>query len=134
MDIKHRVPLLIGHILNDCVPGISGIVDNNIDTTKGIKRCLDELSWKGRIGYIASDDNCFTSSGADSSSSHLRWSLVKVTYHNRCAFTPEHVSCCCANSPTRAGQNSYFAFNQSHEQPPDIYVLNFHKALLRAVR
>src|SRR5260370_13259905 len=114
MHIEHRIPLLIGHVLNHRVPGISCIVDDNVYTPKGVECGFNELSRKCGVGHIASHHDSFTPSSADIASSPLRRSRLEVAYHNRCSLCAEHFSCSRSPTASSAGQNSYFAINHTH--------------------
>src|SRR5207248_2792609 len=81
MHIYHGVPLLIGHILNDSIPGIACVIDDDVYPSKGIERSLHQLSRKSRVGHITRDDRSLTARVTNSSCSFLRRSGIEIAYH-----------------------------------------------------
>jgi hypothetical protein len=53
VDIDHRVPLLVGGLLYHVVPGIAGVVDNDVDAGEGFEGGADEALPEVRFGDVA---------------------------------------------------------------------------------
>ncbi|TLD47114.1 MAG: hypothetical protein FAZ92_00606 [Accumulibacter sp.] len=48
MDVEHRLPLLVAHLLDDVVPGVTGVVDDDVEAAELAERRLHEAL--GEIG------------------------------------------------------------------------------------
>src|SRR5690348_4153065 len=74
MHIKHRIPLLVGHILHDPVPCVTGTVNNDVQAVKGSKGRFDQVGRKCRIGDITYYCNGSAACFPNGSDSLLGWS------------------------------------------------------------
>src|SRR5947209_9080382 len=116
MHIQNSLPLLVGHILDHCVPCIACVIDNNIYRAKAIERALNNLLRKCRIGHIASDHNRLAACVSNRGGSLLSWCRVQITHHHRSPFRREEFGGGGSNAATRASQNSNFAIKHTHEK------------------
>ena len=48
MDVEHRLELLVGRLLNDAVPAVAGVVDDDVERAESIERGRDECVGKRR--------------------------------------------------------------------------------------
>ena len=55
MDVEHRLELLVAHLVGDAVPGVAGVVDEDVDLPEGVDRLLDDLVAGARLGEVAGD-------------------------------------------------------------------------------
>jgi hypothetical protein len=53
VDIDHRVPLLVGGLLDHAVPGVASVVDDNVDAGEALERGADEALPELRVGDVA---------------------------------------------------------------------------------
>ena len=89
MHIKHRIPLLVSHVLYDRVPGIARTIHNDVQAAKGINSRLDQMGGKCRIGDITWDCNSFATRFPNSSNSLLSRSWVDIADDNNGPFGPQ---------------------------------------------
>ena len=38
VDVEHRLELLVGHLVDDAVPGVAGVVDEDVDLAELVDR------------------------------------------------------------------------------------------------
>ncbi|MCY1455343.1 hypothetical protein D9M71_724720 [compost metagenome] len=58
MAVEDGVPLLVAHLLDHIVPGVAGVVDDDVDAAKVVDRSLDEA-----VGEIDRRDTAHASDG-----------------------------------------------------------------------
>src|SRR5581483_11840742 len=107
VNIHHGVPLLIGHFMNDAIPGVAGVIDNNVDGAKVFERRVDQLRWKRRAGDIARDNNRFTTRSANGGGSLLRGVGIEIADNDRGPFRSEQAGGGRTNTAPRTGDNGY---------------------------
>ena len=56
VDVEHRLELLVGHPVDDAVPGVAGVVDEDVDLAEGLDRLRDELVGHAGLGQVAGED------------------------------------------------------------------------------
>ena len=55
MDVEHGLELLVGHLLDRRVPGVAGIVDDDVEPAEGVGCSSHEAVGKARLGDAAVD-------------------------------------------------------------------------------
>ncbi len=60
MDVQHRLELLVGHSVSDAVPGVAGVVDDDVDGSEGIDPGGDELIGGALLGQVTGVDGGLT--------------------------------------------------------------------------
>src|SRR5471030_3139948 len=53
VHVEHGVPLLVGHFLDDSVPGVAGIVDDDVDAAELVQCGLDDTRAEIRRRHVA---------------------------------------------------------------------------------
>jgi hypothetical protein len=81
MQIDNGVPLLVRHLVNDTVPSVSGIVDDNVDLAIAEFCCLFDESLDVRIvENVAGDGNGAAAVRFDGVDDGLRFLCERVRY------------------------------------------------------
>ena len=80
--VDDRVPLLVAHLLDHVVPGVAGVVDDDVDRAEVVDRGLDEAI--GEIGRRDAADagDGFTAQGTDFSDHFFGRAGVQVVDHD----------------------------------------------------
>ncbi len=53
VNVEHRLKLLVARLLNDVVPGVAGVVDDNVQASEGLDSLGDETLRQRRVGKVA---------------------------------------------------------------------------------
>jgi hypothetical protein len=53
VDVQHGLELLVGGLLDDRVPGVACVVDDDVDRAEGAERRSDDGGGRGGIGDVA---------------------------------------------------------------------------------
>ena len=56
VDVEHRLELLVGHPVGDAVPGVAGVVDDDVDGAEGVDPGGDQLVGGVGLGQVAGVD------------------------------------------------------------------------------
>ena len=86
---EHGFPLLVAHLLQHVVPGVAGVVDDDVDAAKGVERGFDKAVAKVGVGHAANAGHGLATAGHDIGHGLLGRGLVKVVDDNTCAFAGE---------------------------------------------
>ena len=65
MNRQHGLPLLVGHFLNDVVPGVPGIVDNDVQAAELVNGGGHKAIGKSSLGDIAHTGHGLAAGGHD---------------------------------------------------------------------
>ena len=115
---EHGFPLLVAHLLQHVVPGVTGVVDDDVDAAKSVERGLDKTLAKVGVRYAADADHGLTTAGNDVGHRLLGRGLVEVVDDDACAFAGELECDFTANAATGAGDQGHLAFEfAGHENP-----------------
>ena len=55
MHVEHRLELLVGHLLDGGVPGVAGVVDDDVEAAELLERRADEPVGEPGLGDVAVD-------------------------------------------------------------------------------
>jgi hypothetical protein len=55
VDVDHRLELLIGHPVDDAVPGVARVVDDRVHLAEGVDRGLHQLVAGAFLGQVAGE-------------------------------------------------------------------------------
>src|SRR5947209_11251677 len=69
VNVQHRLKLLVGRLLNDVVPGVTGIIHEDVETAQPLDGVINQLLWKLGIGKVASEVSRSRSLSRDGSES-----------------------------------------------------------------
>ena len=53
MDVEHRLELLVAHLVSGAVPGVAGVVHEDVDLPERVDRLLDDLVAGARLRQVA---------------------------------------------------------------------------------
>jgi hypothetical protein len=56
VDVEHRLELLVGHPVDDAVPGVAGVVDDDVDAPKASTAAATSSVGRLRLGQVAGVD------------------------------------------------------------------------------
>jgi hypothetical protein len=56
VDIQHRLELLVGHLVRHAVPGVAGVVDDDVDLAELVDGLLHQRVRHALLGEVASED------------------------------------------------------------------------------
>jgi hypothetical protein len=59
-DVEHGLELAVGHLVDDAVPGIAGVVDQDVELAEAVDRRLDELLGHPVRGQVAREQRGLT--------------------------------------------------------------------------
>jgi hypothetical protein len=65
VDVEHRLELFVGHFLDRGVPGIAGVIDDDVQPTECLHRGADETIRKALVGNAAIYGNSFAAGRID---------------------------------------------------------------------
>ena len=65
MHVDDRAPLLVGHLLDHAVPGVTGVVHNDVEPAETVDARLDEAFGKAVLRHAAGADCNLAAGGAD---------------------------------------------------------------------
>ena len=65
MAVDDGVPLFVAHLLDDVVPGIARVVDDDVDAAERLQCGLDQAFTEVRLGDIAGEGQCLAAAAAD---------------------------------------------------------------------
>ncbi|MNC37445.1 hypothetical protein D3C75_860110 [compost metagenome] len=80
--VDDRVPLFVGHFLNDVVPGVPGVVDDDVDATVALHGSLYEALGEIGGGHAADAGNGFTTGLANFSHDFFGRCRVQIVDHD----------------------------------------------------
>ena len=103
VHIDHRVPLLICHILNDCIPRVACVVDDDVDSAERLGASLDEAIREIDLGDATGAYHRTAANSGDLISSRLRNVGVDIVDDNRSAVIGEKLCDALSYPATRAG-------------------------------
>src|SRR5690554_37551 len=78
MAVDYRVPLFIAHVLNHAVPGIAGVIDNNIHPPVAVYRSTHKPFAEVSGGNVASADHGLSAERLDLFSYLFSFFLIKI--------------------------------------------------------
>ncbi|MCY1459790.1 hypothetical protein D9M71_772940 [compost metagenome] len=118
MAVDDGVPLLVGHLLDHVVPGVAGVVDDDVDATEVVDSGLDEAVGEIDSGHAAHAGNGFTAGSADFRNHFFSRSGVEVVDHDFGAVGSQLQGDLTANATAGAGYQGDFAFELFHCSVP----------------
>ena len=89
MAVQDGVPLLVGHFLDDVVPGVAGIVHDDVEALVGLHRGCDEPVREIGGGDVADAGDSLAAQGLDLGDGLQGRRLVQVVDHDAGAFGGE---------------------------------------------
>jgi hypothetical protein len=110
VDIEHRLKLLVGHSVDDSVPGVTGVVDHGVHLAEGIHRGFDHVVGRGRRGQVSGEHGRFA---LDLIGGLLRDVPVEVVDQHLGSLADEQLRRRPADAPGRAGDDRALSVKQS---------------------
>ena len=111
VDVEHRLELLVGHPVDDPVPGVAGVVDDDVDLAEGLDRLRDQLVRHAGLGQVAGEDRGLA---VDLARRLLGDVAVDVVDQDLGALVDEQLRRRPADAARRAGDDRRLAVKQSH--------------------
>ncbi|MOA28284.1 hypothetical protein D3C78_1492130 [compost metagenome] len=112
--IDDRVPLFVGVSLNPVAPGVTGVVDNDVDTVKGVDRSVHEALGKALGGDAADAGNGFATRGVDLRDHLFGRFGIKVVNDNSRTVRRQFQSNAATDATTGTRHNGRFASEFVH--------------------
>ena len=109
MYIHDRVPLLVGHFLDHAVPGIAGVVDDDVDALIFAQRRADEAIRKVGRGHAAATGGGLTTGGAEFIDDLLGWFGIEIVDDHPCTLGREFMRDGATDAAARSGNECYLA-------------------------
>src|SRR5581483_11388863 len=113
MDSEDGFPLLVAHLVNDRVPGLTGVVDDDVQAAELFIRAVDDTVGKGAVGDIADDAERLAARRANGFYSLFRGSLVNVAEDDARAVRGKQFRRRAPDAAPRAGDDGNSACKQS---------------------
>ena len=107
MDVQHGLELFVGHFLNDVVPDIAGVVDDDVERAKGGDGGVHQLLGEVRRREIPNQP---LRASACLGGSLLQRHFVNIREHHRRAACREFLGHGASNAASRSGDQRGFAF------------------------
>ncbi|MNJ13110.1 hypothetical protein D3C77_73140 [compost metagenome] len=114
MAVDDRVPLFVGHLLDDVVPGITSVVDDDVNTTVVLDGSLNETLGEIGGGHTADAGNGFTTGLANFSHDFFGRRRVQIVDHNFSAVGCQLQCDATTDTTTGTGDQGDFAFKLFH--------------------
>src|ERR1700754_2057502 len=114
VHIQDGVPLLVGHLLYDVVPGVPGVVDHDVETTELSYGRGDEPLGERRFGNAAGAHGSPPASGPDLLDDVPRRLHVEVVDDHAGALAGQEQCDAAADTTTGAADNGSLAMELSH--------------------
>ena len=118
VDVDDGVPLLVGHPLDDVVPRVAGIVDDDVDAAEALDRGVHDALAEVRRGDIAVAGHRPAAELLDERDGLLRGLVVEVIDHDARAVAGEAQRHLAPDAPTRSGDDGDLAVELPHAEPP----------------
>ncbi len=55
VDVEHGLKLLVGGFLDDGVPGVAGVVDDDVNGAEGVEGGVDKCGGSGGVGEVSAE-------------------------------------------------------------------------------
>jgi hypothetical protein len=107
---QHRLELLVAHLVGDAVPGVAGVVDDDVDGAEGVDRGGDHLVGGTALGQVAGEDRGLA---VDLARGLLGDVAVEVVDENLGALAGEQLRGGAANAARRPGHDRRFPVQKS---------------------
>ena len=120
VDVEHRLELLVGHPVGDAVPGVAGVVDDDVDRAEGVDRGGDQLVGGAGLGQVAGVDGGFA---VDLARGLLGDVGVEVVDQHLGALAGEQLRGGPADPAGRPGDDRRFPIKKSHRSALSLYVV-----------
>src|SRR5258706_715564 len=105
VNVDHRVPLLVGHVLYDRVPGIARVVDDDIDAAERLGAGLYQPIRKLNVRDAARSYDSLAALRVDLISGSLCDLRIYIVDNHGSAVLGEELSYAAANPATRSGND-----------------------------
>ena len=114
VNVEDGVPLLVAHLLDDRVPGVAGVVHDDVAVAEGIDRRLDDAVAEVGLGDVAVAGHRLAAHLLDLGDGLLRRRLVDVVDHHLGAVAHQAQRDLPADAATRAGDDRHLAIHLTH--------------------
>ncbi|MOA01415.1 hypothetical protein D3C78_1208230 [compost metagenome] len=112
--VDDGVPLLVAHLLDHVVPGVAGVVDDDVDAAVVLDSSLDEAIGEIDSGDTADAGHGFAASGADLGNHFFSRAGIQVIDHHTGAIARQFQRDAATDATTGTGDQGDFAFKFFH--------------------
>ena len=116
VDIEHREVLFVGSFLDDVVPGIAGVVDDDVEAAECGERGIDELLRKVRSGDVAREVRGEAAGLLDGFLSFGGRVGIEIVDHDGSAGCGELLGDGAADAAARAGNEGCLVFERERHK------------------
>ncbi|MNF61030.1 hypothetical protein D3C84_426610 [compost metagenome] len=125
MTVENRVPLLVAHLLDHVVPGVTGVVDDDVDAVEVVHCGLDVALGEIRGADVAVTHGGFATHLANQLSGFMGRIGIQVVDNDARAFTCQFQGDLLADATTGTGDQCDFAVEFCH----GVLLLNYSVCL-----
>ncbi|MNN67324.1 hypothetical protein D3C81_1829500 [compost metagenome] len=119
MAVDNGVPLLVGHFLDDVIPGESGVVDDNVDATERVQCRFNATLAEIRRCDVTDAGSRFPPHRLNLRNDFVSRLLVQVIDDDPGSLTGELQRHTTSDATAGTGDNGHFAFERlTHETSP----------------
>ncbi|MCY1438861.1 hypothetical protein D9M71_550770 [compost metagenome] len=112
--VDNGVPLLVGHLLDDVVPGVAGVVDDDVDATIVLHGGLDETVSEVGSGHTADAGHSLATGVADFCNDVFGRSSVEIIDHDLGAVSGQLQGDATTDTAAGTGDQGDFTFDFFH--------------------
>jgi len=110
VHVEHRLPLLVGHLVNGSVPGVTRVVDDRIDPPESVERLFNQARGEVRFRHVARHGERVAVVAFNCFGGFMRWLRVNVREDDARAVRREKFSARATDAAARACDDRYLAF------------------------
>ena len=114
VDVEDRVPLLVAHLLDDRVPGVAGIVHDDMAVAERVDRRLDDAIAEVGLGDVAVAGHRLAAHLDDLGDGLLRRRIVDIVDHDAGAVAHQTQRDFLADAASRTGDDRHLAIHLTH--------------------
>ena len=111
VDVEHRLELVVGHLVDDVVAGVAGVVDDDVDLAELVDGLLDQLVRNALLGEVAAEHRGLA---RDLRRRLLGDVAVEVVDEHARTLLGEQLRCGAADSSRRSGDDRRLSVQNSH--------------------
>ena len=115
--------------MNHVVPGITGIIDDDVQTAETFDRGIDQFFTQIPPDHVACTGKGFSTRVIYCFDNLVRWLCVEVIDYYSCACASQFVRNSLADTTAGTGYERYFSFQYFHILAPHLLIGSGHSGL-----